>query len=234
MSSISCGVMPKRAALVAVDRRASACVPPVCWSVATSRSCGSVCSFARSFGAQSFELGDVGVLQRVLELRAGDAAADVDVLRRLQEQRARPRPWRACGRRRAMICMRRCLALVARLQRDEQAPVVASALPMPPIVHADAGDVRDRLRRSRAERAPAAAPSRRTRCPARLRTMPMIRPVSCCGKKPFGNDRRTDRPSAPAWRRTPQRDRAGAAARRRALRSIGVEHARRSRARSHR
>ena len=40
---------------------------------------------------------DVGILQRVLELARRDAAADGDVLRRLQEQRWRPRPSRAAA-----------------------------------------------------------------------------------------------------------------------------------------
>src|SRR5215831_17281030 len=66
------------------------------------------------------ELGDVGVLQRVLKTGAGNAAADGDVLRRLQEQRRalnlgelRPQP---------VDDLRGSeLALVARLEHDEEA-----------------------------------------------------------------------------------------------------------------
>ena len=61
-------------------------MPAVCWSVATSRSSGSVLQLLEHLRRPRVQLVEVGVLQRVLELRARRAAADVDVLRGLQEQ----------------------------------------------------------------------------------------------------------------------------------------------------
>ena len=81
--------------LIAVDRRASASCPAICWSVATSRSSGKRLQLVEHLRRPGVELVEVGVLQRVLVLRARGAAADVHVLRRLQEQLARPRPCRA-------------------------------------------------------------------------------------------------------------------------------------------
>ena len=78
--------MPKRAAwsrsIVSVSVS-----PPVCWSVATSASCGSVFSLLKDLRRPSFSSSRFGVLQRVLVQRPGRPAADVDVLRGLQEQR---------------------------------------------------------------------------------------------------------------------------------------------------
>ena len=61
--------------------------PPVCWSLATSRSSGRVFILARIFGAHGVELAQVGVEQRILILGAGQPSADIDVLGHLQEQR---------------------------------------------------------------------------------------------------------------------------------------------------
>ena len=123
VSSITCGCTPKRAAwsrsMVSV-----AVIPPICWSVATSRSIGSDFSLSSIVRRPGVQLAQVGVLQRVLELGLGDAAADADVLRGLQEQRA-ALTFCSFGRMRADEVLRRAGdPLVPRLQRDEHAAVV--------------------------------------------------------------------------------------------------------------
>ena len=80
--------------------------------MATSRSIGSDLELLEHLGRPFVELGEIGVLQRVLELRARQPAADVDVLRGLQEEaraldllELRPQPARspALRRRRARL-----------------------------------------------------------------------------------------------------------------------------------
>ena len=61
-------------------------VPEVCWSEATSRSCGRVLQLLQDLGRPLVQLADIGSLQRVLVLRARGAAADAHVLRGLQEE----------------------------------------------------------------------------------------------------------------------------------------------------
>ena len=78
------GAMPKRAAasrsMVSMTAEAW-----LCWSELTSRSSGSFCNSAVSLWRPGVQLVQVRVRQRVLVLRAAGAAADVDVLRRLQK-----------------------------------------------------------------------------------------------------------------------------------------------------
>ena len=69
----------------------------VCWSVATSRNSGRLLQLVQDLRRPVAEFVEIGILQRVLELRARRAAADVDVLRGLQEQPRALRPCRASG-----------------------------------------------------------------------------------------------------------------------------------------
>ena len=111
------------------------------------------------------QLGEIGVLQRELELGARRPAAEPDVLRRLHEQpgaldllELRTQPGNdllGVGR-----------AFVARLQRDEHVAVVAG-----PAAAADRSwrSMRHRDRPSRSCRAlPGAASCRQRKCPGRL------------------------------------------------------------------
>ena len=78
--------MPKRAAWSrSIDQRQHAAA--ICWSEATSRSCGSFCSFASSCGAQPLSSLMSESCSVYWILGARDAAADVEILARLQEQR---------------------------------------------------------------------------------------------------------------------------------------------------
>ena len=99
------------------------------WSAGRSRrraARGSVCILARIFGAHSFSSSRLASCSVIFELRAGRPAAEPDVLRRLHEEPgaldlvelgAQPRD----------DLLRGGVALVARLQRDEHAAVVAGA-----------------------------------------------------------------------------------------------------------
>src|SRR3954447_25003781 len=114
--------MPKRAALSRsmVSVRVA---PPVCWSVATSRSSGSVFILSKIFDDHWFSSSRLASCRVVLVLRPRRAPADIDVLRRLQKQCgafdlgelwAQP-PDDLVGRN---------VALIARLQGDEEPAVV--------------------------------------------------------------------------------------------------------------
>ena len=85
------------------------------------------------------ELAQIGVEQRVLILRAGQPAADIDVLRHLQEQ-CRALDLGQLGLQPADDLVGRDVALVARLQRDEEAPVVLRLGAAGADRHADRGD----------------------------------------------------------------------------------------------
>ena len=78
-------------------------VPPVCWSVATSVSSRQRFQLGEDFRRPLIELVEIGVLQRILEERAAGPPADVDVLRRLQEQSGAFDLARAVGPSRRMI-----------------------------------------------------------------------------------------------------------------------------------
>ena len=60
--------------------------PPVCWSVATSSSCGSCFSLSTKRLVQLVQLVHVGIFQRVLILGPAHAVIDGDVLHRLHVQ----------------------------------------------------------------------------------------------------------------------------------------------------
>ena len=138
---------------------------------------------SRIFGAHSFSSARLASCSVNWNCVRVGAAAEPHVLRRLQKSRA-PSTFSSLGRSRAMICCARGVALVARLQRDEHAAVVAGAAAAADR-HRDRGDVG--IGHARSRRAPPdAASSRRRRCPARPPRSPVIRPMSCCGKKPFG------------------------------------------------
>ena len=177
--------MPKRAAwsrsIVERERRAVGLL--IRGDVAQLRAALPAC---RAASAPTVQLVDVGVLQRVLELRAGQPAADVDVLRRLQEQRDALHLRRACGRSRSMIWS----PMTSRSSRGfsvmNRRPLFCGL----------------RARRRRSTSRPWRRPGRwrrSRRAPALWRdhvgerdvlraprTVPMMKPVSCCGKKPFG------------------------------------------------
>ena len=92
-----------------------------------------------------------------------------------------------------MIWQRRGVALVARLQRDEHAAVVDAAAPPPPIAMRDGGDAGIGARRCRrAASCCVIISANEMSCAAS--EMPVMRPVSCCGKKPLGMiDEQVDR-----------------------------------------
>ena len=182
MSSISCGWMPKREA-VSRSIVSVSVVPWLCWSVATSRSSGSVCSFVEDLRRPVVELGEVGVLQRELELRARRPAADADVLRGLQNSRA-PSTLSSFGRSRAMICCALALRSSRGFSVMKMRPLLP-ARPLPPIAIATAGDVGIGLH-DLAERLLLALHVGERDVLRWLPRSPVIRPVSCCGKKPFG------------------------------------------------
>ncbi len=81
--------------------------------------------------------------------------------------------------------LRRGVALVARLQRDEHAAVVAAAPAAAADRHGDRGDVGIGLH-DLAELLLMALHVGEGNVLRRLPRSPVIRPVSCCGKKPFG------------------------------------------------
>ena len=143
MSSITCGWMPKRAAW----SRSMVSVSVVALGLLVGRDVaqfGSVFSLSRIFGAQLVQLVEVGVLQRVLVLRARRAAADVDVLRRLQEE-LRALDLVELGPQPGDDLIGGALRSFARLQGDEEAAGVERELPPPaPIDHGDVGDRRVR------------------------------------------------------------------------------------------
>ena len=138
VSSITCGWMPKRAA-VSRSIVSVAVVPPICWSVVTSRSSGSVCSFVQDLRRP---------LVQLVEVRRPAACtgtcvsrrppADAHVLRRLQEQRAALDLRELAAASRAMTCMRAARRARSRGFRVmNNAPVVARAA-APPTPIADA------------------------------------------------------------------------------------------------
>ena len=118
----------------------SSVVPLVCWSVATSRSSGSVCIFARIFGAHSFSsarLASCSVNSNWVRVgrppsRTSCAACMIEPgALDLVELGAQPGDDLLRGR----------LALVARLQRDEHVAVVAGPAAAADI-HGDGRDIR--------------------------------------------------------------------------------------------
>ena len=119
------------------------------------------------------------------KLARGDAAADGDVLRRLQEQvraldlgELRPQP----------VDDLRCreLALVARLEHDEEAAGIGGLGAAGAAgERAEAGDVRI-AQQDVAELADAGASSRSGEMSCAASAKPEIRPVSWIGKKPLG------------------------------------------------
>ena len=86
VSSISCGEMPKRDAWSRLmrDLELRRVRQQIAGDVGDLRQRPHLVEHLAGPFAQLVE---IGILQRVLEARAGDAAADGDVLRRLQEQR---------------------------------------------------------------------------------------------------------------------------------------------------
>ena len=103
---------------------------------------GQVFSLARDFGRPLIELARSASCSVYWNCVATEAPADVDVLRRLQEQRRALDLARASGRSRRMISVAEADALVARLQRDEHAAVVLGLVAGRADEHRDAGDVR--------------------------------------------------------------------------------------------
>ena len=77
--------MPRRAASSRLIASVS-CGPADCWSLVRSMICGTFASAFCTIGAHLFSSVEIDVGQRVLVLRRGQAAADVDVLHRLHEQ----------------------------------------------------------------------------------------------------------------------------------------------------
>ena len=181
--SMTCGWMPKRAAasrlMVMVSSGASFCA-----SVATSASCGSVLSLVDEPRRPGVQLVQIGILQHVLELAARDAAADGDVLRRLQEQPGA----RDLGELRAQPVddlRGRGVAVVAQLQADDEAAGILGVAVARAEERSEVGDVgilRDH-RRTAAAGSPSSL-SGETSWPAS--EMPRIMPMSWVGKKPFG------------------------------------------------
>ena len=76
------GAMPSRDAVTrSIDSETAR--PPVCWSVATSSSSGSLFNSPTNLLVHSFNSLLIGILQRVLVLGAADAVIHRDVLHRL-------------------------------------------------------------------------------------------------------------------------------------------------------
>jgi hypothetical protein len=116
VSSIICGEMPKREAWFDADLELRRIRQEIARHVGDLR---QRAHFLQELIRPLVELGDVGILQGVLEAGAGDAAAHGDVLRRLQEQvgaldLGELRPQSVDDLR------RREFALVARLEHDEE------------------------------------------------------------------------------------------------------------------
>ena len=140
-------------------------VPSVCWSVATSRSSGSVSILARIFGAHSLSssrLASCSVYWNCVRVGRPPTRTSCAACR----YRRAPSTLSSFGRSRAMICW----ALASRSSRGLRVmnrwPLL-SARPPPPIAIADAGDGRVGLRRS--WQASSALHLRQRKCPARLR-----------------------------------------------------------------
>ena len=132
------------------------------------------------------QLVGVGVEQRVLELRAADAGADLDVLHRLHEH---AHAGHAVHRRlQAGDHGRRRVALGARLERDGEAAGVGRGVDG---AGADEGDdAADRrvVQRDLGELGLQAAAMRGIEALCAASVTATITPVSCCGRKPFGHD----------------------------------------------
>ena len=75
----------------------------VCWSEATSRSIGSFCKLASKTRCPVVEFIDIGILQGILILSAGGAAADTQILNRLQKTMWLQEFLRAAVAKRVMI-----------------------------------------------------------------------------------------------------------------------------------
>ena len=92
---------------VAVDRQRRGGARHLLVGGDVAQDAAGCCSFASTFGAQSFSSSRFGVLQRVLELRPRQPAADADVLRRLHVELDALAAVCSFGRSRAMNCVRR-------------------------------------------------------------------------------------------------------------------------------
>ena len=129
------------------------------------------------------ELVEIGVLQRVLILRARRAAAHVDVLRGLQEQRAAAAPVRILRAQPLDDLVGGRLALVARLEAQHHEAVVERAAAADE--RAPSSHIAGPWRRCRsAAAADCTICMKEISCGASDR--PGMMPVSCCGKKPLG------------------------------------------------
>ena len=83
--SICCGRIPSREA-VSRSITSSACRPPFCWSLATSRSSGRVRSLSTSCEDSLVNSFGVRIFHRVLELGAADAVFHRQILHRLHDR----------------------------------------------------------------------------------------------------------------------------------------------------
>ena len=102
--------------IFSIMRGALACRSPV-----TSCNSGRVGKLGQHDRRPLEQLGDVGILQRVLVLRLADARADLHVLAGLAEEARCPATLAAALRRRAITCVARRVALAERLEVDHDA-----------------------------------------------------------------------------------------------------------------
>ena len=175
--------MPKREAasrsMVSITRRpGSAGRSDVAQLAAASASLASIC------GAQVFSSSRSASCSVYWNCVRVGAAADLDVLRRLQEEPGRPDRLASLGRRRVMIWSAVALRSLARLQRDEQVALVAGRRCRPiamPTLATSGSCLHDR-----ASASCSCCMAWRRKRPARLRTCRERSRCPAAGKKPFG------------------------------------------------
>jgi len=97
-------------------------LPSVCWSLATSVSCGNACIFCSRIGAQWSSSSLVDIDERILVLGLGEPRPDRDVLRRLHIQGDAQTGCSALFKR--TITWSAVAVFAKRLQRDEHTPFV--------------------------------------------------------------------------------------------------------------
>ena len=141
------------------------------------------------------ELVGVGVLERVLVLRAARRGCRSADPAPTAGRRRCPSTCASFGCRRAMISSAFDVALVARLERDREAPAVGRRVrPVRADERRHARDVRDPCRTTSATRAAAAPSSAGTRRPARASVTPRIEPGVLLREEALRDDDREARP----------------------------------------
>ena len=183
MSSINCGVIPYRDAWsrsICSER----VEPSICWSVATSRNSLKVLSLSRMLRRPGVEFVESASCKVYWYCVRDGAAAHAHVLRRLQVEPLRPRLSLASAAAGEMIWSAVALRSARGFKVMYMRPLLSAEPPLAPI---------DIATLATSGSACTIAPncccssdiaSNDTSCAAS--EMPVMRPVSCCGKNPLG------------------------------------------------